>query len=277
MFNRRPEEELHQSLAAEGIGCIAFSPLAQGMLTEKYREGVPEGSRASNAHGALKPAQLTKERMANVIGLNSLAKGRRQTLAQLALAWVLRHPGMTLALIGVSKVAQPEDAVVLVDMLALSAEELQAIEGVLNYGGTMSTWLHYALLSAVFAALTAIFAKIGIRDVDSDLATLVRTGVIIVVLACLVVLTGKWSNPLELSGKTLGFLILSGLATGASWVCYFRALKAGEASKVAPVDKLSLVLVALFAVIFLGERPQPREWLGIGLVAAGVLVLSFRR
>jgi transporter family protein len=92
-----------------------------------------------------------------------------------------------------------------------------------------------------------------------------------------VVATGKWSNPLTLSAKTLGFLVLSGLATGASWVCYFRALKVGEASKVAPVDKLSLVLVALFAVIFLGERPQPREWLGIGLVATGVLVLSLKR
>lgn len=141
----------------------------------------------------------------------------------------------------------------------------------------MTGWFHWALLSAVFAALTAIFAKIGIRDVDSDLATLVRTAVIGTVLACFVVATGKWSNPLALSGKTIGFLVLSGLATGASWVCYFRALKAGEASKVAPVDKLSLVLVAVFAVIFLGERPQPREWLGIGLVATGVLVLSLKR
>lgn len=141
----------------------------------------------------------------------------------------------------------------------------------------MNGWIHWALLSAVFAALTAIFAKIGIRQVDSDLATLVRTAVIGVVLAAFVVVTGKWSNPLSLSGKTLGFLVLSGLATGASWVCYFRALKAGEASKVAPVDKLSLVLVAVFAVVFLGERPAPREWVGIGLVAAGVLVLSLKR
>jgi transporter family protein len=143
--------------------------------------------------------------------------------------------------------------------------------------GGMTSWFHWALGSAVFAALTAIFAKIGVRDVDSDLATLVRTALILVVLACFVGLAGKWSNPLALSGKTLGFLVLSGLATGASWVCYFRALKAGEASKVAPVDKLSLVLVAIFAVAFLGERPQPREWLGIALVAAGVLVLSLKR
>ena len=142
---------------------------------------------------------------------------------------------------------------------------------------TSSSWAYWALLSAVFAALTAIFAKIGVQDIDSDLATLVRTAVLIVVLAVFVVLAGKWSNPLTLSGKTLGFLALSGLATGASWVCYFRALKLGEAAKVAPVDKLSVVLVAVFAFAFLGERPAPREWLGIGLVALGVLVLSLRR
>jgi transporter family protein len=142
---------------------------------------------------------------------------------------------------------------------------------------TLPGWFHWALLSAVFAALTAIFAKIGIANVDSDLATLIRTVVILFVLAAFVYATGKWSNPLELSAKTLLFLLLSGLATGASWVCYFRALKIGEASKVAPVDKLSLLLVAVFAVIFLGERPNLREWTGILLVGAGVLVLGFKR
>ena len=142
---------------------------------------------------------------------------------------------------------------------------------------TSSSWAYWALLSAVFAALTAIFAKIGVQDIDSDLATLVRTAVLIVVLAVFVVLAGKWSNPLALSGKTLGFLALSGLATGASWVCYFRALQLGEASKVAPVDKLSLVLVAVFAVIFLGERPTLRDWSGIAMVAGGVLLLAVRR
>jgi len=142
---------------------------------------------------------------------------------------------------------------------------------------TSSSWAYWALLSAVFAALTAIFAKIGVQDIDSDLATLVRTAVVIVVLAVFVVLAGKWSNPLALSGKTLGFLALSGLATGASWVCYFRALQLGEASKVAPVDKLSLVLVAVFAVIFLGERPTLRDWSGIAMVAGGVLLLAVRR
>jgi transporter family protein len=138
-------------------------------------------------------------------------------------------------------------------------------------------WFYWALLSACFAALTAIFAKVGIQGVDSDLATLVRTAIIIVVLAAFVGLTGKWSNPLALSSRTWLFLGLSGLATGASWVCYFRALQIGEASKVAPVDKFSLVLVAVFAVAFLGERPSLREWLGIAMVAGGVLVLAFKR
>jgi transporter family protein len=142
---------------------------------------------------------------------------------------------------------------------------------------TVSHWFFWALLSAVFAALTAIFAKIGLEGVDSDLATLVRTAVIMAVLAAFVYVTGKWSNPLELSSRTLLFLVLSGLATGASWVCYFRALKIGDASKVAPVDKFSLVLVAIFAFLFLGERPSIREWTGILMIGAGVLVLAFKR
>src|SRR3989454_6092578 len=138
------------------------------------------------------------------------------------------------------------------------------------------SWFYWALLSAVFAALTALFAKIGLEGIDSDLATLVRTFVIIITLTGFVFFTGKWSNPLALRSKTWLFLVLSGLATGASWVCYFRALKVGDASKVAPVDKLSVVLVAVFAVMFLGERPGLREWLGIGLVGGGVLLLSLR-
>lgn len=138
-------------------------------------------------------------------------------------------------------------------------------------------WFAWALLSAAFAALTAIFAKVGLKGVDSDLATLLRTAVIIVCLALFVGLTGRWRSPLELSGRTNLFLVLSGLATGASWVCYFRALKVGDASRVAPVDKLSVVLVALFAVAFLGERPAPKDWAGIGLVAAGVLLLAVKR
>lgn len=142
---------------------------------------------------------------------------------------------------------------------------------------TSTSWFYWALLSAVFAALTAIFAKLGIQGVDSDLATLIRTAIIIVVLSAFVAYTGKWSNPLELPPKTWLFLGLSGLATGVSWVCYFRALKIGDASRVAPVDKLSLVLVAVFAFTFLGERPSLREWSAIGMVAAGVLLLALRR
>jgi transporter family protein len=137
-------------------------------------------------------------------------------------------------------------------------------------------WLPWALLSALFAALTAIFAKLGIRGVDSDLATLVRTGIVVVLLTAFIVGAGKWTNPLAFSGRTWLFLGLSGLATGASWVCYFRALQLGQASKVAPVDKLSLVLVAVFAVVFLGERPSLRDWAGIALVAGGVLLLALR-
>lgn len=138
-------------------------------------------------------------------------------------------------------------------------------------------WFFWALLSAVFAALTAIFAKIGLEGVESDLATLIRTGVIMIVLTGFVFFTGKWSNPFDLHSKTWLFLVLSGLATGASWVCYFRALKVGDASKVAPIDKLSLLLVAVFAVLFLGERPTTREWFGILLVGAGAIILGLKR
>lgn len=139
------------------------------------------------------------------------------------------------------------------------------------------TWLVWALLSAVFAALTAIFAKIGLEGVDSDYATLVRTAVIIVVLGLFVVISGKWQSPGTLTSRSGLFLVLSALATGASWVCYFRALKIGAASRVAPVDKLSVVLVAVFAVIVLGERPSVRDWLGIMSVAIGAFLLSLKR
>ncbi|HEV7376700.1 MAG TPA: EamA family transporter [Pyrinomonadaceae bacterium] len=138
-------------------------------------------------------------------------------------------------------------------------------------------WLLWALLSAAFAALTAIFAKIGLEGIDSDYATLLRTAVIIVVLGLFVAVTGKWRDPATIPSRSGLFLILSGLATGASWVCYFRALKMGAASRVAPIDKLSVVLVALFAVVILGERPSAREWLGIGCIGAGVLLLSLKR
>ncbi|HXA45583.1 MAG TPA: EamA family transporter [Candidatus Angelobacter sp.] len=142
---------------------------------------------------------------------------------------------------------------------------------------TDTNWFFWAIGSAIFAALTAIFAKVGLDGVDSDLATLIRTVIIFLLLSGWVYFTSKWSNPLALSAKTLIFLALSGVATGASWVCYFRALKIGEASKVAPVDKLSLLLVAVFAFLFLHERPSGREWTGILLVGAGVLILAFKK
>ena len=138
-------------------------------------------------------------------------------------------------------------------------------------------WLPWALLSACFAALTAIFAKVGIRGVDSDLATLIRTAFILLVLGPFVWLTGKWTSPLALSGRTLLFLALSALATGASWVCYFRALQIGQASQVAPVDKLSVVLVAVFAVAFLHERLAGRDWLGVAMIGGGVLLMAIKR
>ncbi|TDR32567.1 EamA family transporter [Hydromonas duriensis] len=140
-----------------------------------------------------------------------------------------------------------------------------------------NSWFFWAALSACFAAMTAIFAKVGIQGVDSDFATLIRTVIIVFVLSAFVAYAGKWQNPLTLPIKTWVFLGLSALATGASWVCYFRALQIGQASQVAPVDKFSLVLVAVFAFIFLGERPSGQEWLGILLVAAGVLVLAFKK
>lgn len=141
----------------------------------------------------------------------------------------------------------------------------------------MPAWLIWAALSALFAAMTAIFAKLGLQQIDPDLATLIRTAIIFLLMILLVWLKGAW-NPLQnLQPRTWLFLGLSGLATGASWLCYFRALQAGPASQVAPIDKFSLVLVVIFATVFLGERPSLREWSGIALVALGVMVLAFRR
>ncbi|KQO02214.1 MULTISPECIES: EamA family transporter [Stenotrophomonas] len=142
---------------------------------------------------------------------------------------------------------------------------------------TFPQWLPWALLSAAFAALTAIFAKLGLQQVDSDLAMLLRTVAIVAVLGLFVAATGKWSNPLALPGKTLLWLLLSALATGASWLCYFRALQRGPASQVAPVDKLSVVLVAVFAFAFLHERLAWREWLGVAMIGGGVLLMALKR
>ena len=141
-------------------------------------------------------------------------------------------------------------------------------------GTLLDSWLFWALLSAVFAALTAIFAKLGIANIDSDFATLIRTVVILIVLAGIVFAMGK-AQPLDtISGRTWLFLVLSGLATGASWLAYFRALKLGQASQVAPVDKLSVVLVAIFGVMFLGEKLNLQGWIGVSLVAAGAVTLA---
>ncbi|QQP95270.1 EamA family transporter [Lysobacter enzymogenes] len=142
---------------------------------------------------------------------------------------------------------------------------------------SLPAWSIWALLSAVFAALTAVLAKVGVAGISADYATLVRSLVILLVLALLVPLTGQWVDPRSLPARSLLFLVLSGLATGASWLCYYRALQLGEVAQVAPVDKLSVVLAALFAVAFLGERPSPREWLGLLLVGGGVAVLVWRR
>jgi bacterial/archaeal transporter family protein len=143
-------------------------------------------------------------------------------------------------------------------------------------GGHLS-WQFWAVSSAAFAALTAIFAKIGVENINSDFATLIRTVVILVCLAAFVAATGQFQAFGSVAPRTYAFLVLSGLATGASWVCYFRALKLGDASQVAPIDKLSVVLVAVFAFLFLGERPSLSNWLGIALIAAGAVLIGFRR
>lgn len=140
-----------------------------------------------------------------------------------------------------------------------------------------SSWLAWALLSAAFAALTAIFAKIGVDDINPDLATLIRTGIVLASLALVVTATGQLKLDAQITPRTWLFLILSGLATGASWFCYFRALKLGPVTLVAPIDKLSVVLVALFGVVVLGERPSATGWLGIGLIAAGAILLAVKR
>jgi len=132
------------------------------------------------------------------------------------------------------------------------------------------------VLSAVFAALTAIFAKLGVEGIGSDLATFVRTIVVVVTLGLLLAVTGQFQAPNSISGRTYLFLVLSGLGTGASWLCYFRALKLGDAAKVAPIDKLSVVLVAVFGVIFLGERLSTPNWIGVALIAAGAILVAYR-
>lgn len=170
-------------------------------------------------------------------------------------------------------IAQSKDSLACVSIIAIS---LTLKHGPQNFMPPIADWFFWALFSALFAAVTAIFTKVGLEGVNSDFATLIPTFVIMTVLTGYVCLSGNWSNPFVLRPKTLFFLALSGIATGASWICYFRALKIGEAAKVVPVDKLSLILVVIFAFVFLGERPSIREWLGIFLVVFGVTALGWK-
>ncbi|MBI0021443.1 EamA family transporter [Bartonella sp. W8097] len=139
-----------------------------------------------------------------------------------------------------------------------------------------ATWQFWAFLSAIFAALTAIFAKVGISGINSDFATLIRTIVIIAALCLFLSITGQWQRPGVIPTKSWVFLVLSGLATGASWLAYFRALQLGDASHVAPIDKLSVIFVAIFGVTFLGEKLTAINWTGVVLIAAGVILLALK-
>lgn len=138
----------------------------------------------------------------------------------------------------------------------------------------ISNWQFWALLAAIFAALTAIFAKLGVSDIDPDLATFIRTIIVVIALGGLVWATGKAQGLDGVQPRTWVFLVLSGLATGASWLCYFRAMQLGDASRVAPVDKLSVVFVALIAAVFLGEKLSAAGWGGVALIASGAIILA---
>jgi len=137
-----------------------------------------------------------------------------------------------------------------------------------------TAWQTWAVLSAAFAALTAIFAKVGVENVNSDFATFIRTIVILFAAGAILAVAGTWQPPGSIAPRAYAFLVLSGLATGGSWLCYFRALKLGDAARVAPIDKLSVVLVALFGVLFLGERLAAPNWLGVALIAAGAVLVA---
>ena len=134
-------------------------------------------------------------------------------------------------------------------------------------------WFVFALLSAVFAALTSILAKVGIEDVNSNLATAIRTVVVLVMAWGMVFVTNTQGGLTDISKKSWLFLILSGLATGASWLCYYRALQIGEASKVVPIDKLSVVITLVLAFVFLHERFTPKSLIGCLLIGAGTLLM----
>ncbi len=135
-------------------------------------------------------------------------------------------------------------------------------------------WLLFAILSSVFAALTSILAKVGIENVNSNLATAIRTVVVLLMSWAMVFITNTQSGITEISKKSWAFLILSGLATGASWLCYYKALQMGEASKVVPIDKLSVVLTLILAFVFLHEKFTPKSLIGCVLIAAGTLIMA---
>lgn len=140
----------------------------------------------------------------------------------------------------------------------------------------LESWQFWAVLAAVFAALTAIFAKIGVENINPDFATLIRTAIILVVLATVLAATRQFGPLGQISARTWVFLTLSALATGASWICYFRALQMGQAGQVAPIDKLSVVFVAIFAVLFLKEKLSVTNWLGITLIAVGAVLAAIK-
>ncbi len=144
-----------------------------------------------------------------------------------------------------------------------------------NPDGETKSWIWYALGSAGFAALTAILGKLGVSEINSNLATFVRTIVILAVAAGIVTAREEWESPSKLSLRGLLFLVLSGIATGLSWLCYYRALQLGPASRVAPIDKLSVVLVIVLAVVFLGEPLSWKIALGGLLITAGVVVVAW--
>lgn len=137
-------------------------------------------------------------------------------------------------------------------------------------------WLFWALGSALFAGITAILAKVGVRGVDANLATAVRTAVVLVFAGAIALATNPLTAFFSLSRKTWLFLVLSGVATGLSWLCYFRALQLGEAAKVAPIDKLSVIFVLVFAAAFLGESLTFKTILGGALIASGAIVLAWK-
>lgn len=141
---------------------------------------------------------------------------------------------------------------------------------------TLQPWLPWALGSAAFAAATAIFAKIGVDALDSNQATLLRVLILLPVVALIVAFGDAWRPLNQISMRTWAALALSGLATGASWLCYFRALKLGDVARVAPIDKLSVVLAALFAATFLGERLSTKNWAGVALIAVGAVLVAAR-